>query len=291
MLFSLAVIFSYGVIYIQFKSFLLSLFMITVGLTLIIGLFAAKNGETPTYFASMFIINSLQWFILICMALIKPSIFFNYSNIILLAIAPSMTVIMVHRFMIVDSKSIEPRKISIIYANFIDEIKKNKAKGIMIYTGILIIFGCIIGVLLFKSAEYLYGILIGLLFIIYGNFREENGINITTTYIVLMCAVIGFQWLFLMLFSLSFSSADYTVLAWTLTMVISANFVMQVAMNDIKNAAERIMTEETNNNGFMACNKCNRYYKIKPGGSPEDFPQRCECGGKLEFKDMVWDQG
>ncbi len=265
--------------------------MITVGLTLIMGVFAAKNGETPTYFASMFIINSLQWCILICMALIKPSIFFNYSNIILLAIAPSMTVVLVHRCMIVDSKSIEPRKISIIYGNFIDEIKKNKAKGILIYTGFLIILGCLIGVLLFKSAEYLYGILIGLLFSIYGNFREESGINITTTYIVLMCAVIGFQWLFLILFSLIFSSLDNIVLAWTLTMLISVIFVMQVAMNDIKNAAERRMAEETNNNGFMVCTKCNRYYNIKTGGSPEDFPQRCECGGKLEFKDMVWDQG
>lgn len=40
-------------------------------------------------------------------------------------------------------------------------------------------------------------------------------------------------------------------------------------------------------NGYMVCDKCNGYYKLQAGESPEDFTSRCECGGKLEYQDSV----
>lgn len=33
--------------------------------------------------------------------------------------------------------------------------------------------------------------------------------------------------------------------------------------------------------GFLVCNKCEGYYELKPGESPNDFDKNCECGGRL----------
>lgn len=37
-------------------------------------------------------------------------------------------------------------------------------------------------------------------------------------------------------------------------------------------------------NGYLVCQKCAGYYKLKKGESPDDFSDTCECGGKLLFK-------
>lgn len=36
--------------------------------------------------------------------------------------------------------------------------------------------------------------------------------------------------------------------------------------------------------GFLVCDKCGGYYELQPGESPEDFLDRCECGGRLIHK-------
>ena len=46
-------------------------------------------------------------------------------------------------------------------------------------------------------------------------------------------------------------------------------------------------TEENENNGYLVCQKCNSYYKLQPGESPEDFVYECECGGKLKYYDDI----
>lgn len=38
------------------------------------------------------------------------------------------------------------------------------------------------------------------------------------------------------------------------------------------------------NPGFLVCDKCGGYYELQPGESPEDFIDKCECGGKLIHK-------
>lgn len=35
--------------------------------------------------------------------------------------------------------------------------------------------------------------------------------------------------------------------------------------------------------GYLVCNNCNEYYKLQPGEFPEDFTDKCGCGGKLRF--------
>jgi hypothetical protein len=35
--------------------------------------------------------------------------------------------------------------------------------------------------------------------------------------------------------------------------------------------------------GYLVCDKCQRYYELQPGESPEDFKTECECGGKFRY--------
>lgn len=37
-------------------------------------------------------------------------------------------------------------------------------------------------------------------------------------------------------------------------------------------------------NGYLICNQCGSYYALATGESPEDFDNRCECGGLLQHK-------
>lgn len=36
--------------------------------------------------------------------------------------------------------------------------------------------------------------------------------------------------------------------------------------------------------GYLVCNKRNGYYELQPDELPENFEDRCECGGKLEHR-------
>jgi len=292
-LIGLAIILGFTTSFIQSKSFL-DLFLITAGIMVILVGIAIERGETPTYFALMFIVNILQWFILIYMLFINSTtVNMVFVTLIILSIAPVMTIYLVHRILITNLKSNGTNQGSGNYANFVDQIKlmlNNNAKVILIYVGIVIILGCLAGFSQSKSPEYLYGILIALLFIVYGNYHENNGTNITTSYIIFMCIIILSQWIFLIIFSFHFSSIDSGALAFTITALISIHFVLQVAINDIKNLEKRRMEEETENNGYMVCTRCNRYYKLKSDDLPENFQKHCECGGKLKYKDMIWDQ-
>jgi hypothetical protein len=35
--------------------------------------------------------------------------------------------------------------------------------------------------------------------------------------------------------------------------------------------------------GYLICNKCGAYYELHNEESPEDFPDKCECGGTFEY--------
>lgn len=35
--------------------------------------------------------------------------------------------------------------------------------------------------------------------------------------------------------------------------------------------------------GYLVCEKCGGYYKLKPGESPSQFSDKCECGGKFKY--------
>ena len=39
--------------------------------------------------------------------------------------------------------------------------------------------------------------------------------------------------------------------------------------------------------GYLLCEKCGGYYKLQPGESPEEFGDKCECGGVLKYVDTL----
>ena len=34
---------------------------------------------------------------------------------------------------------------------------------------------------------------------------------------------------------------------------------------------------------YLVCDKCGEYYELQPGESPDDFSDKCECGGDLRY--------
>ena len=39
--------------------------------------------------------------------------------------------------------------------------------------------------------------------------------------------------------------------------------------------------------GYLVCDKCHEYYKLQQGESPDEFTDKCECGGKLKYYDKI----
>ncbi len=39
--------------------------------------------------------------------------------------------------------------------------------------------------------------------------------------------------------------------------------------------------------GYLACDNCRGYYELQRGESPEDFCEKCECGGDLTFTPLI----
>lgn len=38
---------------------------------------------------------------------------------------------------------------------------------------------------------------------------------------------------------------------------------------------------------YLICKKCNGYYKLQEGESPEDFENKCECSGNLQYSEYL----
>ena len=48
------------------------------------------------------------------------------------------------------------------------------------------------------------------------------------------------------------------------------------------NNFENNLSSKKEKSGYLICEKCNGYYELQEGESPEDF-ESCECGGNLKF--------
>lgn len=59
--------------------------------------------------------------------------------------------------------------------------------------------------------------------------------------------------------------------------------------SDILKLVDKIWKEKAKNknNGYLVCDKCNEYYKLQPGESPDDFTNQCKCGGQLKYYDNI----
>ena len=39
--------------------------------------------------------------------------------------------------------------------------------------------------------------------------------------------------------------------------------------------------------GYLVCDSCGGYYELQEGENPEDFDDKCQCGGKLRFTEKI----
>jgi len=58
---------------------------------------------------------------------------------------------------------------------------------------------------------------------------------------------------------------------------------------DISRIVDKLWEEksEDEDNGYLVCDRCQGYYKLQLGESPEDFSDECECGGRLNYYDNI----
>ena len=52
---------------------------------------------------------------------------------------------------------------------------------------------------------------------------------------------------------------------------------------EMRNTQKSKVISGKEDDGYLICNKCNTYYKLQPGESPEDFDNKCECEGKFKY--------
>ena len=45
------------------------------------------------------------------------------------------------------------------------------------------------------------------------------------------------------------------------------------------------------NKGYLICYDCGGYYPLQEGESPEDFEDKCECGGQITYRENLDDDG
>jgi hypothetical protein len=55
---------------------------------------------------------------------------------------------------------------------------------------------------------------------------------------------------------------------------------------DISLLVNRLMEENSHKTGYLVCERCNGYYKLGPGESPDDF-SLCQCHGKLSYYESI----
>ncbi|HEX3012960.1 MAG TPA: hypothetical protein VHO92_01630 [Methanobacterium sp.] len=82
--------------------------------------------------------------------------------------------------------------------------------------------------------------------------------------------------------------AEDVIMAYkTFFKLIKTDVTKYKAIPERLNGIDRY-NESVDNNGYLICKKCNRYYKLQPGESPEDF-DKCQCGGELEYVENIED--
>jgi hypothetical protein len=313
------------------SKFPLDLMFITVGLmVVIIGFYihGEKINKTVTYFLAMSWVNIFQWLIVFYI-LLNSQIHLTADVLIVLAIAPVMTLSLISQIRRSDLKHIGNRhktNMDVILVDNMRIILDDKGKAIYISAGFMIMIVCLTSFLFSRSPTELFGSSIGIMAIVYGYFRESRKNNltppdytpgmshnkyyrevkkvkVTVTYAKIMACIIIFQWLIMCYIGFIYQYyvpyevyySECMCIPYTLTFTFFATqlFYIQLRESDLKYIGKdriRSKTKKTKDNGYFICDKCNRYYELRSDESPEDLVDSCECGGKLEHHYRIWDQ-
>lgn len=71
------------------------------------------------------------------------------------------------------------------------------------------------------------------------------------------------------------------------TTPVNTKYINDASPDSMKLLGTNQVITEQSGYGYLVCDKCNGYYKLQKGESPENFSNRCECGGKLEYRDKL----
>lgn len=246
----------------------LDLFYLTMGILVIIWGFYVKDEfkGTATYFVAISCVNIVQWLILIYILNINRDV----ADLFTLALAPVVTITLIIQIRTSDLKYIgNPKKTNkdVLMADKLKKLLNTMGKLILKSVGVLIILFCMVSFLFSRDPLELYGSLVGLMVLVYGYFRENKNvmppnyapgmhhnslfvresskIKVTTDYFLAMSGVLLSQWIFLVYILFIYPTyvpaehmqtyfADYLSWAFTITMMVTMFFYIQIRESDFK---------------------------------------------------------
>lgn len=159
----------------------LDLLFISMGLMAIISAFYYETdentlNETIAYFVAMLGVNVFQWLIF-AYNLYISQFHVTLSDFIILAIAPAMTISLTGR--LYKTHYLKNNQTNKAIIN--DKLKlllEDKSKILLIFVGIVLSLGFLVGFVLYESFFALFGSSVGLMIIIYGLYREDKKIKV-----------------------------------------------------------------------------------------------------------------
>lgn len=164
----------------------LDLLFISMGLMAIISAFyyeADENAlnETITYFMAMLGVNVFQWLIFAYILYISR-FHITLGDLIVLAIAPVMTISLtgglLKNYYLKNGQTYK----SIIMNEKLKLLLQDKSKALLIFVGIILSLGFLVGFILYESFFALFGSSVGLMIIIYGLYREDKKVKVRSDY-------------------------------------------------------------------------------------------------------------
>lgn len=167
--------------FLLYKS-LLDLLFISMGLMAIISAFyyvTDENtlNETITYFKAILGVNIFQWLIFAYILYINQ-FQVKLSDLIVMAIAPVMTISLTSRLYKTHYLKNNQTNKTIIINDKLKLLLQDKSKALLIFVGIILSLGFLVGFILYESFFALFGSSLGLMIIIYGLYREDKKIKV-----------------------------------------------------------------------------------------------------------------
>lgn len=171
--------------FLLYKS-LLDLLFISMGFMAIISAFyyvTDENtlNETITYFKAMLGVNIFQWLIFAYILYINQ-FQVTLSDLIVMAIAPVMTISLTSRLYKTHYLKNNQTNKTIIINDKLKLLLQDKSKALLIFVGIILSLGFLVGFILYESFFALFGSSLGLMIIIYGLYREDKKVKVRSDY-------------------------------------------------------------------------------------------------------------
>ncbi|MBP1945874.1 hypothetical protein [Methanobacterium petrolearium] len=306
-LLGIGIIIGFLIIFLNSRSPLDMLF-ISMGLMVVIIGFHTQGVEinkTITYFVAMGTVNVVQWLIVAYTLCFMGQIRLYGDFLIILMIAPLMSISLANQ---IHKKSLKSHENENITSDKMKGRLDDKVRVVLTSIGFVIMLVCLWSFIFSKSPLELYGSFIGIMAIIWGFYRDKNNktssdytpgmshlkmyresknIKVTVNYSLAMGIVLIFQ-LLIICYIIIYYQSEIQGIPFVLFITFWATFYfyVQIRESDLKYIGKRRKKRKVNN-GYLVCDKCNGYYKLQPDESPDDFTDECECGGKLKYWDSI----